>query len=1262
VTEGVLLIGPSEVLGDYTREGSPGGSAQVSAQHTGRRADDIGYDKKTFERGYIDNAITSERYDVALQDYREKAQKKLSKKRNISPTRPNREMLLAQLFPTATKQDIREARKVSEVLGKTFGRGSRYIYYTEDGKEKRFVIDGEDQPETDLGIAINRLRDIMDPGTPISIEIVDALAKSAAGVSWSENMDPRMLDSDGNWHESEGVVARYINTVVDNIAAGKLPVMADNSGSADPKGRFPMALLWKPVAQWCWKNNAKYREKYKTFDEFAEAMKEEQSLCDDAVEGIVENKNGGESRKKALGRLGRALYLSYGDTSRNLPVYGTTTFPELSTDYRSLEAALAGGEGWSEDERRLFDYYVSLDEDKWKAERSRLERLGYLSIEMVNTATGGEQVSQSHGYTRIQEARDIVTVMNNLAETSKVMAVMHPELLVGNIADRSFHQSAARLWQWVGNTLRIGPYKSKKEHIVDRGVLNTCVETESATSLYQAMREMEFTNDEQILLDEFAANHVESDILAFVERRKAEMTAKMPGRIRTYAYKFASGGTLGIKTQMKTVVDRFVQFAEAAGHDWWFDKMPNTQVVDKSGKTRPMTRLEYTLAQPGGFTNLMMECLKSGSADRTIFLEAMNSAKAGDIAQHNAVGMMLSDLCRRVRFGNFLITTCVARFPSYGLNVSGRILNYILPMSSMNKAFIEFMSKTEYGKGIGIEKANVHTSMKEAILVDLCKMGVGGCALLLFGISGAIQPPDDERKWGNIDEWLVFGQRAGETWWLEDTLGMAIPLACFWKSCEQGKPRFDIIVNGAANACYANPMIRVSDLAAWLLNPAESLVSDYNDEVIQFANAKGGEPSLAQYIQSNAFSVGLNWMSQFFTPSLLKDWYRSSYSLEKSYKRDWERSASGQITEKGEYGATEYVTYDEAIKRKLALRNPVLALAFSLLGDKSYFAADMPNTVYYDDYQLSSTNELSVSGLEGADREARVAYLIAILQKYDDMDELANDGFHVNYETLRAVADQVWDNYHAVDDWYNSMQAEGMLDYYSLGNGDWNEGQRIAGELKKERDSMKQYWYNFYYDKLKDSPISKQLVTYNRYNTTYATDVYGEVYATGIYRSPFNFLPITTAPGNVNVAEGTSGYANDFNTPSAVTGLPLSQRALIPTESGTIELPDFESLSSDGNGKSYSNSYYDRTGETPSSTTTSSTKGSGGGSGRSGGGGGGGGGRSGVPNAYAPSTSMTKANPSRIMNTDRLVNADEYYLRPDFETKGSREAYKRSDI
>ncbi|MBQ1450820.1 MAG: hypothetical protein IIZ12_07835, partial [Eggerthellaceae bacterium] len=494
---------------------------------------------------------------------------------------------------------------------------------------------------------------------------------------------------------------------------------------------------------------------------------------------------------------------------------------------------------------------------------------------------------------------------------------------------------------------------------------------------------------------------------------------------------------------MKIFIDRFAMFAREAKQEWWFEPaQPETLVEVKEGESRPMTNLEAMLAQPGGFTQFMKFCLSPGSPSFEIFLRAANSAKEGDMAQKNAVGVILADLCQRVPFSNFVMTTAISRFPMYGLNVTGRALNLILPMSSINYCFTQFMGKTEYGKKLGLDNVQIHTSMREAMMVDMMKIGVFGVAIVLFGLS-AVEPPDDERKWGVPDEWMVFGTRAGENWWMQDVLGMALPLACFWKACSLGKPRYDIIVNGLGDLCYSNPIIRCGDVASWLMNPAESLIGDFEEDAKQFKNPDGSSIDFGQWIQANAFNGTVNWVSQFFTPSILRELYRASEPYEKSYKKTWKRSASGQIVTEGEEGVTQDLSYDEAMKHKLTQRNPVLAWMFAgFTGDDSYILHNMPNTVMYDDYQLAATKGTSIAGLDDAAKMAKVNDLIGVLMSCD-VEDLADQGWHFDYETTKAIASQIWDNYHAVDEWYNDLKADGQLDYYVLGNGDWNEGQRI---------------------------------------------------------------------------------------------------------------------------------------------------------------------------------------------------------------------------
>lgn len=120
----------------------------------------------------------------------------------------------------------------------------------------------------------------------------------------------------------------------------------------------------------------------------------------------------------------------------------------------------------------------------------------------------------------------------------------------------------------------------------------------------------------------------------------------------------------------------------------------------------------------------------------------------------------------------------------------------------------------------------------------------------------------------------------------------------------------------------------------------------------------------------------------------------------------------------------------------------------------------------------------------------------------------------------------------------------------------------------------------------------------------------------------------------------------------------------MPTE--VLPIVQFEEHAADGNGNGYSKRYQGD-GEIADSDSDSDFDGKGHPSygRRSYGyrkGGGGGGGRGGsAPNLY--SRLPRSYNPSpKTMYGERLYDTKYDYLRPGFETKGSREAYKRSDI
>lgn len=1250
-----VRYGPHRILGDTTNEAIASGQASVSRQHQGRRAQDNGFLSQEIMDAIDYEDFVLGNYEYNLDKIRSQMEDRRSRKVKYDESSIPEDIKIASTSRYGSMREIRRMAKVREMFGNMFSI-PRPIYSGNkvDGNGQPATIEPGSPEEAEIDAAYNRFLNALnykvDPDSPfrktMSKQQVFFLAMLNDGASYT---------TPETWGIRYTSLVKAIDTMADNLKSGEpIPIKCQFDNSRNLNNRYSIPLITPEMVDWIWEGSYHVRQSFGNDKQsFIDRMRSEQTKAESIIKTIDGTKGEQTSRKIELTDLARAARMQWNDVSTVLPLWEDISFEQLFKDEQNLGALLGSGENFNDDQKALYKQLCDMNDEKLVQIRNYLERLGYKELDVAGV-DGGKVA-----YSKVDDAKFVTRVLGNAAELSKVMAICNPAITIANISDRALHQGIMNAAMQIGHKFRMGPYASA--HWANQNIVRASINNELAIELYAAYRTAAFSGDEM----EFIANAQSAEqIRAWLDDRKKTMPKLQ--KVTERLYELSSGGNKFLKGQMRNFVNRFVMFAEEEGMEFYFE---DSGLTDTDGN--PLTNIEAKLASPNGFADFFLECIgaKGPTASYSIAMKAMNSAKQGDMAQRNAIGVVLGHVFRKVPMSKFIMTTGISRFPGYGINVTNRMLNWVLPMSSINYVFTEYLSKTKLGQELGIEETQIHRSLKEAILVDITKMGLGAVAVVLANCAGLLEPPDDERKWGNTDEWLLAGMRIGESWWVEDMLGMALPLACFYKACASGKPRIDILTNGIASACYSNPVIRCSDIASFLVNPGESLISDYNEDVIQFQNAKGGV-SYAAYIQSNAFTLGLSWLSQFITPSIVRDIYQSWPQFEKSYKKVYETNASGTLTEDGANGKQVYTTYSDAMIRKMTRNNPVWGFLFSAMHGfqgTSYWGPSMPDTIYYDDAQLESADAYSVKGSDGEERVVKIANIIGILQSYDSMEELAETGFFLDRETLEAVAQQVWDNYHEADEWYYGLQSSGQLDYYVLGNGDWSAGQQAAADIKLQWQGMKQYWYDFYYQKLKDTAISGNVQMYNRYNTTYGRDVYGNVYATGIQRSPLDFLPVTMAPGSISNPENTAGYEGDWNTLSAVTGDAMQQRALIPAGEINRDLGDFEAWSGDGNGNTYSKQYqniYGKVGDTSKTTTNypRSTGGSGGSGGSGSGGGGGSRGGSYAPNAYAPSVSLPRANAGRVMNTDRLVNPNYDYLRPDFETKGSREAYRRSDI
>jgi hypothetical protein len=310
-----------------------------------------------------------------------------------------------------------------------------------------------------------------------------------------------------------------------------------------------------------------------------------------------------------------------------------------------------------------------------------------------------------------------------------------------------------------------------------------------------------------------------------------------------------------------------------------------------------------------------------------------------------------------------------------------------------------------------------------------------------------------------------------------------------------------------------------------------------------------------------------------------------------------------------------------------------------------------------------------------------------MLAATDDMAGLYNDGFYLDSYTKAAVSDYIWGLYQdEVDRWYE-LEQSGQLSYTVAGNGNWTEGQEIVSQLKQEHYRVLDYYkQTLYYDKLRSDELNQGLVKYNRYNTTYKIDSNGNYYASGEIQG----LGGLFSPLGIIGTNNTNGYEGGYASLSAVTGegmyddngLPM--RGLTEVVQDDYDWPSFDEL---GSTKTTSSSSYTTSGTSSSSSgykSYSRSGSSGGSSSRSS--------RSYSSSGssyirsssgktygqgsrvYAPTytngrrttsshnVNFNRPNLPNVLDAKKIYDPTLDYLRPDFETKGSREAYRRSDF
>lgn len=1248
-----VTVGPVYNLGKGSYDGTPSTSAKLSAQARVTRAFENGLRNQDPEFFIKYFAMRTGRSDI-LNDIRNR---QLFPKEETAPKDLGFEGSIDKFYELKLASvDAASQRNYERKLYDTYKSFSRWVPLEDKINDRVYdsamSLNGNSEIQgamSDLNAALRGDGDTSNPKVR-NITLDEVMMLYVSGSSYTYN------DGVGSQQGSLHGFRKFIEEMTRNINGGKLPILVRKNAN---QTRYATPLIPRDLAASLYEISPRLQKSFDTFDDFKNAMLLENRSAIDQFNNIRD-----EAKRNEIFRLNDWLMLDWGLKPSTGHIYAHTNRRDMiNTNNRfimSTNQSILTREQIDAEKamaQRESEYYAKLAQwyDSQGSKKSN-----------VDVAHNGEVVTFGRTDT------DIVSkTLRNASELSRFMAMLDPFIPAANIIDRVVHQGTTNaMMQWCMNN-GVGPYKSS--FVPDQNIVKQGADSLEAEKVFDVIRYASYDGDEGRVLSQI---NTMDDVNSYLTSRRESLGKSVYRRAVEATFELAGGGKFMQKYQIRNWFNQFSRIISSNEFREELGGQTPSYLVKPDGGDQTLLEIQWAESP----STVLMDVF--GNRDNpyhTAALQALNFSRAGEAAQQNALYALYAAAAKRSPAFEFFTTTCVSRFFLYSTNMTGRVLNIIAPVSSINYVVNDFLSKTKLNDKVNFKSMQMYTNLREAISVDLMHMAPAMVALLLSQIPGIFEPPEDEDKMGNPDEWTICGVRIADDWLISDTMGISLPLALFFTSCTNGNPRFDLLSNGILQACYNNPMLKATSVIGGLFDPEETFITEIGEDFASdqetYADAPGGSPDFVQWFMGKAWSSSLSFASQFFTPTIVRS-LGNSYEIdqyERAYRYVTATDSRGEPIIDPDTGMPTYqeTSYFDAQTRRVTRTNPILGFMMDIFtgswmnGTTGYTRYEMPRTVYYDDAQLEYMNLFSVNDENGeplpADQQQEKIYMVlSVLMQNDDMDELAATGFYLDYDTKMMVGDTIHDIIQSMRDNYSNLNASGFFDYY-YGGLSYEEGRARAEQLKSEYYDELAFWQDLYYNKLWSEPLKKQLTVYNRYNTTYTQDDDGNWYATGYYNS-YNPL-LRNAMGNMEDPAATAGWENDWRSISAVTGQPMDQRALIPVEAGYLDTPDLDDLGSDSNG-GYSNSY-------PGYSYANSINGDGysyGGGGwgwrsygygRGGGGGGRGGGYS--PNLYSrlPSVNMPYAG---NMYAERLYDPNYDYLRPNFETKGSREAYKRSDI
>lgn len=750
--------------------------------------------------------------------------------------------------------------------------------------------------------------------------------------------------------------------------------------------------------------------------------------------------------------------------------------------------------------------------------------------------------------------------------------------------------------------------------------------------------------------------------------------------------KWASGFGVG---QRFIVSDWILRMGQLMGDTEWLSNHYGREI------TAPlMTQAEWeqTLSSNDALHNWLSEASQSDSQFNLVMRAAMQDSQRATLSRQNGVYQLFRSVMRSMPGGTNTekaFSTFVYPYMNYATNVTAWAANaiYAIPSETLLYALHHNGNKLQqYLHANNIENKFIDRidwqlldssrGIKEALLRDAVRFG--GFQLLATFAAGLLpigDPEDDDLK----DEWTEYticGQRINLMWPLSDVIGPIGPLIVYWHTVQNGDPRPNLLWNGFYDTARNGAVTKAESFVTALNDPLAWL-DDISDADMAYLNGENPEEYDPEQAALNGFFLqGVGTLYSIATPGFIDDVIKifqhdtTAPSSNYIYEVDDSGKPTGRINEDTGQAYLQRADYDDIQWRRLTRNKPLLGLVTDIFtgsgfaGDGTgYMGSEMPDIVRYEPYQVESAKLYSLNGDEEHDSQV-AADVIFMLGSYDDMDELISTGFYINAETRYYVGQKIWDVYWSYEEQINEAKALGLNDYYALGDGDYLTGQKVWQTWLNNINTQKQFYYDLYQKKLNSPQLRTRMLTANMMVQQYGTDATGETYGTGYpNNNPWALVSIGS--------QNNAGLEGGFSSISPLTGLPVGERGWRWNTANTYyDSIDFEAYAESGEGDGYSSVFSGSVvldelanladAYNPDYAGSSSSGGyrysSGGGGGRSGGGGGGG---SSFPKLYSNPQDISGKS-AALNRTSRLSSASPDFLRPAWQTKGSREATRRN--